>query len=51
MEDKVGNNIITIITTTITTKHLYPLQVELEIFINHKCGQPDDPRKILKTSF
>ena len=26
-------------------------QVELEIFINHKCGQPDDPRKILKTSF
>ena len=26
-------------------------KVELEIFINHKCGQPDDPRKILKTSF
>ena len=26
-------------------------KVELEIFINHKCGQPDDPRKVLKTSF
>lgn len=26
-------------------------KVELEIFINHKCGIPDDPRKILKTSF
>ena len=26
-------------------------RVELEIFINHKCGQPDDPRKVLKTSF
>ena len=22
-----------------------------QIFINHKCGQPDDPRKVLKTSF
>ena len=26
-------------------------KVELEIFINHKCGLPDDPRRILKTSF
>ena len=26
-------------------------KVELEIFINHKCGLPDDPRKVLKTSF
>ena len=26
-------------------------KVELEIFINHKCGQADDPRKVLKTSF
>ena len=26
-------------------------KVELEIFINHKCGHPDDPRKVLKTSF